>query len=258
MLWQPHIAVLGRLLGVNWFTKLITTLLLVGESALPIYLIFDHRLKKLGKQLFDRTLQIKLGTAAAPAGATSHSDALAAVKQSPAAVQRTASVAPLPAQDAQVLSRMLTKHRQEQAAAQQKRGLLGAAFALAMRLVFKPSANENFLIRKGRDFVTLGISALIPGAAVLLPFLMYADSSAEVATLMSRYYEHKGVTEADAHDLLAQQHMSEMRGFGLVAAALSYVPVLNWALSLSNHVAAALYAAHMEAKGASLVKMSWL
>jgi hypothetical protein len=41
----------------------------VGESAIPIYIIFDRRLKKLGRQLFDRTLQIKLGVAGlAPSG----------------------------------------------------------------------------------------------------------------------------------------------------------------------------------------------
>jgi hypothetical protein len=60
-------AVIGRLLGVNWFSKLITSLLLIGESAIPIYLVFDRRLKKLGQQLFDRTLQLRLGRAA-PAG----------------------------------------------------------------------------------------------------------------------------------------------------------------------------------------------
>jgi hypothetical protein len=75
---------------------------------------------------------------------------------------------------------------------------------------------------------------------------------------MSRYWEAKGIKEPDAHQLLADSHMNELRGFGLVATGLSYIPVLNWALSLSNNVAAALYAAHLEAKGAPLLKTWWL
>jgi hypothetical protein len=68
LFWTPHMAIIGRLLGVNWFSKLMTAVLLIGESAFPIYVMFHRRLKKLGKQLFDRTLQLKLGRAAAPAG----------------------------------------------------------------------------------------------------------------------------------------------------------------------------------------------
>jgi hypothetical protein len=75
---------------------------------------------------------------------------------------------------------------------------------------------------------------------------------------MSRYWEAKGVADSDAHQLLADAHMNELRGFGLVATGLSYIPVLNWALSLSNHVAAALYAAHLEAKGVPLMSKRWL
>jgi hypothetical protein len=64
-------ALLGRFLGVNIASRLLATALIVGESALPIYLVFDHRLKKLGRQLFDTTLLLKLGRAA-PAGSTQH------------------------------------------------------------------------------------------------------------------------------------------------------------------------------------------
>lgn len=261
-------AILGRLLGVNWFSKLITSFLLIGESAIPIYVIFDRRLKKLGKQLFDRTLQLKLGRAA-PAGSTSHADALAAVKQAGQAGEaqqdatsahavRQPSLAPLQPQDHQALTRMVTQQRQATAAAQQGKSILSSALNLALQLVFKPQPNENVLIRKARDFATLGVTAVVPGAAVLLPLLMYRDSSAEVATLMSRYWEQKGVKDGDAQQLLAEQHMNELRGFGLVATGLSYIPVLNWALSLSNHVAAGLYAAHLEAKGAPLLRTKWL
>lgn len=274
LLWKPHMAVLGRLLGVHWFSKFIASLLLLGESALPIYVIFDHRLKKLGRQLFDRTVQLKLGRAV-PAGSsssssTSYTDALAAMKQqggargsydgTAQAVQslRQPSLAPLRQEDAQALNRMLTQRRQAQASAQQGRSLLGAALALGMRLVFKPQANEGVLLRKARDFATLGFTALVPGAAVLLPLLVYRDSGAEVGNLMSRYWESKGVADSDAQQLLAEHHMGEMRGFGLVASALSYVPVLNWGLSLSNHVAAGLYAAHLEAKGGPLLKSRWI
>lgn len=275
LLWKPHMAVLGRLLGVHWFSKFIASLLLLGESALPIYVIFDHRLKKLGRQLFDRTVQLKLGHAV-PAGSSSgsYTDALAAMKQQQGgaaggsynstaqAVQslwsQPSSLAPLRQEDAQALNRMLTQRRQAEASAQQGRSLLGAALALGVRLLFKPQANEGVLLRKARDFATLGFTALVPGAAVLLPLLVYRDSGAEVGSLMSRYWESKGVADGDAQQLLAEHHMGEMRGFGLVASALSYVPVLNWALSLSNHVAAGLYAAHLEAKGVPLLKSRWI
>jgi hypothetical protein len=276
LLWKPHMAVLGRLLGVHFFSKFITSLLLLGESALPIYVIFDHRLKKLGRQLFDRTVALKLGRAV-PAGSssTSYTDALAAMKQQQGGAAaaggnsynstaqavtslRQPSLAPLRHEDAQALNRMLTQHRQAQAREQQGRSLLGAALALGVRLVFKPQANEGVLLRKARDFATVGFTALVPGAAVLLPLLVYRDSGAEVGSLMSRYWEAKGVADGDAQQLLAEHHMGEMRGFGLVASALSYVPVLNWGLSLSNHVAAGLYAAHLEARGAPLLKTSWI
>jgi hypothetical protein len=100
-------------------------------------------------------------------------------------------------------------------------------------------------------------------------------------------------------EVVVEQRMSDLRGFGLVvcwlmmdglmgprlllarmlpwswldcsliavhlrllvtaqATALQYVPVLNWALGLSNHVGAALYAAHLEAKGAPLMRRGWL
>jgi hypothetical protein len=153
---------------------------------------------------------------------------------------------------------MLTQHRQAAAASQQGRSLLGAALNLALQLTVKPQPNESLIIRKARDFATVGLTAFVPGAALLLPLLMYRDSSAEVASLMSRYWEAKGVSDGDAQQLLAEHHMNELRGFGLVATGLSYIPVLNWALALSNHVAAGLYAAHLEAKGAPLLKSSWL
>lgn len=251
VLWQPHMRFLGWLLGISWFTKFTATILLMFESALPIALIFKRRLKKLGKQLFDRTLQIKLG-AAAPMGSTSHEGALAALQQS----KPQPCLAPVQPQDHQALTRMVTKHRQDEATAQQGRSLVGAAVSMAVRLLFQPQANESILVRKARDVVTLGITALVPGAALLLPLVVYRDSASEVGDLMARYWEAKGVDDGDAQQLLAQQHMNELRGFGLVVTALSYIPVLNWALSLSNHVAAALYAAHLEAKGARLMKWS--
>jgi hypothetical protein len=68
---------------------------------------------------------------------------------------------------------MLTQHRQATAAEQQGRSLIGAALNLATQLLLKPSANESVLVRKARDFATLGVTALVPGAALLLPLVMY-------------------------------------------------------------------------------------
>lgn len=53
---------------------------------------------------------------------------------------------------------------------------------------------------------------------------------------------------ADARALVARQHAVDYRSFGLVAAGLGYIPVLNWLLGLSNMVGAALLAADMEKK----------
>lgn len=252
-------ALLGRFLGVNLFSKAVASLLLLGEAAVPIYLIFQHRLEKLGRQLFDTTLQMKLGNVAAG----SH---LQPVRAAPGGAinppqLRQPSVSPLHDQDRQVLASMVHKQRQ-QAAAQAQRSLAGsmlsACFSLAVRVLLKPRPNEGWLIRKTRDFATLGTAALVPGAALLLPLAVYRDSGVEVANLMRRYWEVKGVSDPDAQDVLVQQRMGDLRGFGLMATGLSYVPVLNWALDLSNHVAAALYAAHVEKKGGQLLRRGWL
>lgn len=194
LLWRPHVALLGRLLGVHAFTKLLAALLILAESGLPIVLIFKHRMDRLGERLFDTTLQLKLGAAAAPAGPAGAAGTRAG--------RCGSSLAPLPAADREALAAALTKRREAAAAAGRvsaKRSLLGSllagAFSLGVRLLLRPRPNEGVLMRKGRDFATLGVAALVPGAALLLPLAVYRDSGAEVASLLSRYLQQKGVAE---------------------------------------------------------------
>lgn len=229
--WNWHLAMLARLFGVNLFTRLVTLLVLLSESALPVYLLFEHRFKRMQQQLFRATLQLK--------GVT---------------------VRPLQQADAEVLTGLLAKQRQQQeAAARSKTGLMLAAGSwllhLVMRVLLKPAPKEGLLVRKARDVVTLAVSVLLPP---LLPLMLYRDSHAEASKLLSVYWDQKGVTLPEGQELVASQKAWDLRGFGLVAASLGYVPVANWFLGLSNMVGAALYAATLEQRAAPLFpKRRW-
>lgn len=230
-------------------------MLLLGEAAVPIYFIFHQRLKTLGERLFDKTLALKLGDSVIfqhGGGGAAGSTAAGGAQQLWAG--RHPSLPPMQPQDHQALTRMVTMHRQKEEAEHKARNLIMAGVVMGFKLLFKPHINEGVAIRKGRDIATLLFTVLVPGAALLLPAFVYRDSTVEICDLMSRYWEAKGIKEADAQQLLVEHHMGELRGFGLVATGLSYIPVLNWALSLSNHVAAALFAAHVEARGGRLMK----
>jgi hypothetical protein len=231
--WQPHLALVARLFGLNWFAKLVTLVLLLTESALPVYAVFDHRFKRMQQQLFVATLQLK-------------------------GVQ----VSPLCQADAEIIAARLAKQQQQQqqpattttSGSSSKSSLaVGAASSLAglaFRILLKPKPNEGLLVRKTRDFVTLGTSLFLP---LLLPLYVYRDSHAEASSLLSAYWHSKGVTTAEAQEVVAGARSWELRGFGLVAVGLSYVPVLSWFLGLSNMVGAALYAAALEQQGTSLL-----
>lgn len=227
--WQPHLALVARVFGLNLFAKLVTLLLLLTESALPVYAVFDHRFRRMQRQLFTATLRMK-------------------------GVQ----VAPMSQADAAALTAHLAKQQQQQrqqiAAASGKTGLAaGAAASLASfawRLLLKPQPQEGLLLRKARDMFTLGTSLVLPP---LLPLYAYRDSAAEAASLLASYWHSKGATSAEAQALLADARGWELRGFGLVALGLSYIPLASWALGLSNTVGAALLAADLEARGVPLL-----
>jgi hypothetical protein len=221
----------AKLFGINFFSKLVTLLLLLTESALPVYAVFDHRFKRMQRQLFVATLQLK-------------------------GVQ----VSPLCQADAAAITAQLGKQqRQQQAAASNNAaagksslavGAAASLASLAFRILLKPKPNEGLLVRKTRDFVTLGTSLFLP---LLLPLYVCRDSHAEASSLLSGYWHSKGVTAPEAQELVAAARSWELRGFGLVAVGLSYVPVLSWFLGLSNMVGAALYAAALEARGSPLL-----
>jgi hypothetical protein len=234
--WQPHLALVARVCGLNWFAKLVTTLLLLSESALPVYAVFDHRFKRMQQQLFVATLRLK-------------------------GVQ----VAPLCQADAASISALLARQQQQQQqqTAAAKAGASGSSSktslavgaasslaALAFRILLKPKPHEGLLVRKTRDFITLGTSLFLP---LLLPLYVYRDSHAEASSLLSAYWASKGVTSLEAQEVVAGARAWELRGFGLVAVGLSYVPVLSWFLGLSNMVGAALYAAALEQRGTALL-----
>jgi hypothetical protein len=231
--WQPHLALVARVFGMNFFAKLVTLLLLLTESALPVYAVFDHRFRRMQQQLFVATLQLK-------------------------GVQ----VAPMCQADAAAITAQLAKQQQQQrqqanagtSGSSSKSGLaVGAAASLAslaVRILLKPKPNEGLLMRKARDFVTLGTSLFLP---LLLPLYVYRDSHAEASSLLSSYWHSKGVTAPEAQELVAGARPWELRGFGLVAVGLSYVPVLSWFLGLTNMVGAALYAAVLEQPGTPLL-----
>jgi hypothetical protein len=230
--WEPHLALVAKLFGINFFSKLVTLLLLLAESALPVYAVFDHRFKRMQRQLFVATLQLK-------------------------GVQ----VSPLCQADAAAITAQLAKQQQQQqqaaasnnTAAGKSSLAVGAAASLAslaFRILLKPKPNEGLMVRKTRDFVTLGTSLFLP---LLLPLYVYRDSHAEASSLLSGYWHSKGVKAPEAQELVAAARSWELRGFGLVAVGLSYVPVLSWFLGLSNMVGAALYAAALEARGSPLL-----
>jgi hypothetical protein len=172
-------------------------------------------------------------------------------------------VSPLCQADAASIAARLAKQQQQQPAttgstpgssSSSKSSLaVGAASSLAglaFRILLKPKPNEGLLVRKTRDFVTLGTSLFLP---LLLPLYVYRDSHVEASSLLSAYWHSKGVTSAEAQEVVAGARSWELRGFGLVAVGLSYVPVLSWFLGLSNMVGAALYAAALEQQGTSLL-----
>ena len=79
------------------------------------------------------------------------------------------------------------------------------------------------------------------------------EASATAAEYLWPYWLAKGASGADALALLTVARAGDTRGFGLAAAVLAYVPVFNWALSLTNVVGAALLAADLEVRdGGSL------
>jgi hypothetical protein len=263
LLWRPHMAVLSHLLGTGLLCQLAVSVLLLAESALPIVLFFQHRLDRLAAKLFDTTLQLKLGKAAtAPAGGSAaraaDSSSMTAEQAAQAAALRGGPVAaglirPLQPSDRAALAALLAARRAARRGTAAPGSLAASAGALLMRLLVQPKAGDGVLMRKARDLATLATGLVIPGAALLLPLAVYRDSGAEMGELLSRWLAAKGVADPDAQEAVVKARQGQLRGFALMATGLTYVPVLSYALALSNHVAAALYVASLEKRGAPLL-----
>lgn len=227
-------AVVAQLFGVGLFSRLVTVAALLAESALPVYLLFDRQFERMQRKLFDATLKLK--------GIT---------------------VEPLQQQDRQTLENLLAQHKQQRQQEQHQQqskqnsaiGLISklgsSAMDMAVRILLKPQPKEGLVMRKSRDLVTLATTVFIP---FLVPLIAVRDSHAQAAGLLSRYWQQKGVDSSAGQNIIAQHLQWELRGFGLVAATLAYVPVLNWFMGLSNMVGAALLAADLERKQVPLLQ----
>lgn len=230
LFWNLHLGLVSAVVGVNMFSRLVTLVVLLAESAVPVYLLFDRQFEGLQHRLFDATLRLK--------GIT---------------------VEPLQQRDQQTLDALLAKQHKQRREQQQNSsnsitGLVsqlgGSALSMATRIILKPQPKEGLLLRKTRDAVTLAATVFVP---FLVPLVAVRDSHAEAANLLSRYWQRKGIPSAEGQQVVAEQLRWELRGFGMVAATLAYIPVLNWFLGLSNTVGAALFAADLERKQAPLL-----
>ncbi|KAF8069707.1 NCL2 [Scenedesmus sp. PABB004] len=226
LLWAPHAALVSRVLDPSsLLARAVVLVVLLAEAALPVALIYQRRLERLQRGLFDATL----------------------------ALQGVTAVAPLHPDDAAALRTELARRDAEAAAAAAAAAAAGpaaraarAAAAFAARLLLGgPGPGEGVLARKARDLATLGVSLCLP---VLLPVLLLRDSSAEGARLLAPYLERKGAASDAAQHVLGARRGAEQRAFGLTAACLGSVPLLSWALACSNSVGAGLYAAELERK----------
>eukprot|EP00878_Enallax_costatus_P003788 GHUV01004004.1.p1 GENE.GHUV01004004.1~~GHUV01004004.1.p1 ORF type:complete len:297 (+),score=91.11 GHUV01004004.1:206-1096(+) len=238
--YNRHVKIISKAFGdphkaPGVWTKLASLLVVLAESTLPMYLLFDRRFEQLQGQLFDETLQVK-GIEIHPMAARERealgTAVLARQQQREAAAAAAAAAwrnAGLPGKAARLLLGGVTNVQ-----------------GLVTQLVLKPEAHEGILIRKARGVITAVVAGFVPP---LLPVLALRDSGASAARLLGRYWERKGVPrDADSHALVTKRHAIDYRSFGAVAAGLNYVPVLNWLLGLSNTVGAALLAADMEKK----------
>lgn len=232
--WGVHMNIIGSLFGVGLLSKFVTSMALLVESAFPVYLMFHRQFHSMQYKLFDATLKMK--------GVT---------------------IDPLQPQDRQTLEGLLAQHQKQQVEQQkwQKRksstisgivSLLGTrGMDYAVRMLLKPQPREGLVMRKSRDLITLGATVFLP---FLVPLIAVRDSHAEAASLLSRYLEKKGVGTVAGQNLVAEHLQWELRGFGVVAASLAYIPLLNWFLGLSNMVGAALLAADLERRQTPLIQ----
>lgn len=213
-LWNWHMAHISRFFQYTLSARLVATLLLLAESAIPAALVFAQKMESVQEQLFDETLKLQ--------------------NIKPA---KTSEV------EARELREMAVRPPTPHTLKEPK--LLRAAKPLNVvyEALFVPRLGEVFAMTKVREVASRTLGSFLP---FLIPLLAYRDSTWLAADLMKRYWHLKGITDAEMLQALQNKYCWEYRGFGVVAASLIYVPVLNWTLTLTNSVGAALLAARLE------------
>ena len=93
------------------------------------------------------------------------------------------------------------------------------------------------------------LASIVPFAPVILSF-----TSGDRATIpfMAQYLKLRGVSSHSEQQAIADSHKLAYRQFGIAAALLSAIPIASWGFSVSNTVAAALWAADMEKRQETL------
>jgi len=220
-LWDFHMHLLSKYFQYVISARIVTTLLLFAEGAIPAALVFSQKFEGVQQQLFDETLKLK-------------------------GVQ--------PAQISETETRQLKEQACHPPApphtVKEPHWLrLTKPVNFLYSVLFLPKLGETFAISRVREVANRTVGSFLP---FLIPFLAFRDSTFLAADLMKRYWHMKGITDDQVLEALQGKYLWEYRGFGAVAAALNYVPILNWALGLTNSVGAALLAAKLEERGAKL------
>jgi len=217
-LWNAHMRFLTQYFQYTSSARVVSVLLLLAESAIPAALVFSHEFEGVQKQLFDETLKLKN---VQPAKATENDtrELRELVLRPPAPVK--------PIEEPGLLR-------------------LVRPLNVVYEVLFVPKLGGTLITSKLRDVANRTVGSFLP---FLIPLLAFRDSRFLAADLMNRYWHLKGIADEQALEALQAKYSWEYRGFGAVAAALNYIPILNWALGLTNSVGAALFAAKLEQRG---------
>ena len=188
------------------------------ESAAPIYVIFDKQLKRLQQKLFKATMQVR-GTNISQADKADLATVTAEIQQ-----QREAE-----------------KEYETRASISSK--TISKLVKFAVNIFIPDAVKESALMKLTRAAVTLPLKIAVP---ILLPMFAYLEGYSDSIHLLSQYWTSKGLASPEAQKVVASYYVTDYRAFGVVASLLGYIPVLNWFLCLSNSVGAALWAAQLE------------
>jgi len=217
-LWNFHLQLLSKYFHYLLAARLVTALVLLAEAALPAALFFSHEFEGVQRKLFDETL--KLRNVEPEKTSEAETRDLKALACHPPVTPKTIK--------------------------EPKFLRIVRPINFFFDVLFVPKLGETLAISKLREVANRTVGSLLP---FLIPLLAYRDSTWLAAELMKRYWYLKGVTDNEVLKALQGKYVWEYRGFGAVAAALNYVPILNWALGLTNSVGAALLAAKLEQQG---------